>query len=106
MMKGIDNAIEELVSRILNSDTYREYDIQRNRVKQDPGLKAQIDEYRRRNFELQNTNSEFDKLEEFASEYAAFRELPIVSDFLDAELAFCRMMQEINIKITAALHFD
>lgn len=30
----------------------------------------------------------------------------MVSDFLAAELAFCRMMQDINLRLTEALHFE
>ena len=46
------------------------------------------------------------KSEEFAEKYQIFRENPLVNDFLTAETAFCRMMQEINLKITEGLQFE
>ncbi len=106
-MNTIDIALDRLVGAILDSEEYKEYDKQRNRVKQYPDLKAQIDEYRKKNFELQTSEENvFEKLSQFEKEYADLRENPMVSDFLTAELAFCRMMQDINLRLTEALHFE
>ena len=68
-----------------------------------------VNEFRQRNFDIQNeTDSEelFDKMEAFEREYAKFRENPLVEDFLRAELAFCRMMQDINVLLTAEIDFE
>ncbi len=106
-MNTIDIALDRLVGAILDSAEYREYDKQRNRVNQYPELKAQIDEYRKKNFELQTSEENvFEKLSQLEKEYADLRENPMVSDFLTAELAFCRMMQDINLRLTEALHFE
>ena len=106
MDRNVENSMEKLIESILESETYKEYDRQRIKVNQNPELKAQIDEFRHRNYEFQNNNTTFDKIEEFEREYAGFREIPLVSDFLAAELAFCRLMQDINIRITAAVNFE
>ena len=45
-------------------------------------------------------------MDAFEKEYEKFRENPIVDDFLKAELAFCRLMQEINMIITEELDFE
>ena len=71
--------------------------------------RERIDEYRIRNFELQNSayaEDLLDKMEAFEREYEKFRENPLVEGFLDAELAFCRMMQEIEVKLTEAVDFE
>ena len=47
----------------------------------------------------------FDKIEDFEREYEKFREDPLVSDFLAAELGLCRMMQQINMTMTEELDF-
>ena len=39
-------------------------------------------------------------------ENEAFHENPLVSDFLAAELAFCRMMQEIGLYVTDQMKFE
>ncbi|MCH5344215.1 MAG: YlbF family regulator [Acetatifactor sp.] len=106
-MNNVDEAVKQLIEAILNSETYARFDIQRNLVKQVPGLKEQIDEFRRRNYEFQNNvDYDFAKLDQFEKEYEDFRENPLVSDFLAADLAFCRLIQEINIKITAAINYE
>lgn len=106
-MNNIDEALKQLIEAILTSETYTRFDLQRNRVKQVPGLKEQIDEFRRRNYEFQNgSDYDFAKLDQFEKEYEDFRENPLVSDFLAADLAFCRLIQEINIKITAAINYE
>ena len=79
----------------------------RSLLKENEELKAQIDDFRKRNFEFQqSTDSNFSKLDSFEREYETFRENPMVSDFLAAELAFCRLMQRLNTRITAELRFE
>lgn len=106
-MSKIDEALAQLIEVVLESDVYREFDTQRNKVNQYPELKAQIDEFRHRNFELQTSeDAGFDKMDQFEREFEQFRENPLVSDFLDAELAFCRLMQDINMRMTEAVDFE
>lgn len=106
-MNNVEGATNQLITEILQSDTYIEYKLQCTRVDAEPGLKAQIDEFRRRNYEMQmDQNYALDRIEQFEREYAGFREKPLVADFLAAELAFCRMIQAINLKITEAIHFE
>ena len=106
-MREIDSAVENMIDAILNSEEYKEYHKQLALVKQYPELKEQIDEFRTRNYLLQSSDDNaFDKLEQFEREYSAFRENSLVSDFLAAELAVCRMIQGINNRVTEALHFE
>lgn len=106
-MNNVDAAVEHLIGQILQSDTYLEYCKALKKVKQEPGLKEQIDEFRARNYEIQNGSiSDLCKVDQLEREYEEFRENALVEEFLSAELAFCRMMQEINLHITEALHFE
>ena len=96
--ENVNQAVEQMVQAIRNTDAYLEYQKQLARVKEQSELKRQIDEFRTRNFELQTSkDTNFDKLDQFTRENEAFRENPLVSDFLAAELAFCRMMQGISV---------
>ena len=106
-MNGVNEAVRRLIDELLLSDIYKEYDRQRKKVNQLPELKEKINEFRSRNYEMQRSDDNaLDKIEEFEREYADFREDPLVSDFLAAELAFCRMIQEINTRIAEAMHFE
>lgn len=105
VQKATDNFVEE----IRKSSVYREYNFQKEKLKKQPELFASVVEFRQRNFALQKeTPAEelLDKLDDFEREYEEFRANPLVDDFLRAELAFCRMMQEVNVLITAELDFE
>lgn len=108
-MLKVNDAMGNLILAIKESPEYGEYLVQLDKVKQCPGLKEQIDEFRTRNYLLQmqtNEASAFEQLDQFEKEFEDFRENPLVSDFLAAELALCRMVQEINRQIAEALQFE
>ena len=105
----VQEALGQLAQAIRDSEIYREYRRQSERVDYAGNMREKIDEYRIRNFELQNsayTEDLLDKMEAFEREYEKFREDPLVEEFLDAELAFCRMMQEIDVKLAEAVDFE
>ncbi len=106
-MYNLDNATDEFIAAILKSEVYLNYTRELAKVKSQPELKAQIDEYRKRNYEFQcSADNDFGKLDRFEKEYEEFRANPLVADFLAAELALCRMMQRINARITEGLNFE
>lgn len=97
------------VDKLHDTDTYRKYCYERDRIKQHPDLYAEVNEYRRKTFELQNNTDQdklFDALDAYEKEYEKFRENPIVEGFLKAELAYCRLMQELNDIIMDHLDFE
>ena len=108
-MAEVDQAIEDLLSVIRQTKEYIEYKIQYDKINMQPELHKQIDEFRIENYQLQNSTPEEEMLqciEQFEQKYQTFRENPLVNDFLEAELAFCRKMQEITLKITEGLQFN
>lgn len=103
----LDQAVEGMIAAIKGSEVYGKYMTALAAVKQQPELKAQIDEYRRKNYEMQSDGEiAFERIEQFEQEYADFRENPLVSDFLAAELALCRTIQQINLHVTEELNFE
>lgn len=54
-MSRVETALEELIAAVIASEEYREYDRQKQIMKEQPELKAQIDRFRQENFELQNS---------------------------------------------------
>lgn len=104
---GLDSAVNTLIKAILGCEEYLAYRAELDKVLQHPELKVEIDNYRRRNYELQTSaDIDFDKLDRFEKEYKNFRSDQLVSDFLAAELDFCKRMQEIETTITAKLDFQ
>ena len=103
----MEQSLQAYIEKLLKSKEYQKYVEQRERVKQYPDLKKQIDEFRRRNFEMQNSEDlVFEKIEFFEKEYEDFRDNPLVADFLEAELAFCRMMQRHYEEVMRAIDFE
>lgn len=103
----LDGAIAALTEAVLATEEYQAYAAVLTKVKQYPELKEQIDDFRKRNFELQlSADNDFNKLDRFEQEYETFRENMLVQDFLAAELDLCRLIQDIYLRITAALHFE
>lgn len=105
----VEKGTEHLIRAILDSETYQSFEIQRDKLKGMPELKIKINEFRIRNYELQNsehTEDLFDRMDALESEYAAFRENPVVEDFLTAELKLCRLMQEVYARLTEAVDLE
>ncbi|MBD5484012.1 MAG: YlbF family regulator [Lachnospiraceae bacterium] len=105
----IMEAAKKFAAIIQETDTYKEYYNQREKVKKQPELYDKVNEFRKKSFELQNEldgEDLFDRMEAFDQEYAKFREDPLVDDFLRAELAFCRMMQDVEILLAAEIDFE
>jgi len=103
----VEAKVDELIDVIKNSEVYLEYRKQLELLKMDPELKLQVDDFRKKNYEMQmSEDMDFGTLTRFQSEFKTFREKPLVDSFLAAELDFCRMMQKINFSITEAIDFE
>lgn len=105
----VRKATERFVEEIRKSHIYQEYNIQKEKIKRQPELFKRVGEFRQRNFALQSSaqgDELLEKLDAFEKEFEEFRANPLVDDFLRAELAFCRMMQKVNVQITAELDFE
>jgi cell fate (sporulation/competence/biofilm development) regulator YlbF (YheA/YmcA/DUF963 family) len=108
-MTEIDNELFILIEAVKGSHTFKEYDRCRKVLKSDPELKARVDKYREENYRLQIMEDDGtlqDKIETFARDNMELSEQPRVRAFLDAELALCRMLQEITDRVVRAIDFD
>lgn len=106
---GIGEDVSAFIYAIRSTKEYKTYEYQKEKVKMFPEIKERLDEYRKGNYELQSLNQGDDlleKLENFQNCYEEFLENPLVTDFLQAELDFCRLMQTINVIVTEALDFE
>ncbi len=103
----LDQAVEAMIDAVKRSEVYRNYLEALAAAKRQPGLKQEIDEFRRKNYVMQSSaDMAFEHIEQFEREYSDFRENPVVADFLAAELALCRMIQQINLHVTDMLNFE
>ena len=106
-MNNIDSVTDELITAILETEVYKSYAEELAKVKRHPELKAQIDDFRKRNYEMQTSvDMDYNKLDCFEREYEDFRSNPLVADFIAAEVDLCRMIQRINTRIVAGINFE
>ena len=108
-MKQIEEAIEILGNEIRGSAEYKRYQEKKERLHHLPELEKQVMEYRRKNFELQNSQNAaglYEATAQFEQEYREFRKNPYVSEYLAAELAICRIVQQINWTLIEGLDFE
>lgn len=101
-MLQVDDKLEEFLKEIRHTDVAKKYDEIRAKIMENPQLAEQIDDFRRQNFRMQMQtfpDQMMDASDHFAQDHARFRENPLVQEFLEAELAYCRMLQEITSRI-------
>lgn len=107
LMASIEQATDRFVADVLISDEYLAYKRELDRLKEFPELKQQVDEFRKKNYELQlRGDLNFDKLDQFEQEYEIFRQNPLVSEFLQVELDLCRALQRVTMRVTEAVSFE
>ena len=107
--KHMHDAAVGFVSAVKQSKEYMEYEMQLTKMKMQPELYEKVNEFRQKNFVIQNTEDSeklMDRMEELDREYEELRSIPLVEDFLEAETAFCRLMQEVNMFVIKELNFQ
>ncbi len=105
----IDAALEELVKAVIESTEYKRYQDICEKVRAYPQLEQQIHAYRKQVYDIQNfTESRdlYEQVDKLEREGVEFRRNPLVSEYLAAELAFCRLYQHINWSIIQNINFD
>ena len=105
----IEESIKGLLEAIKESPEYLEFQKQSDILKKKPELKARVDTFRADNYKVQNecdSDNLFEVAEQMGKESAELRRHPEVNAYLDAELALCKMMQIICIKLGEGIDID
>lgn len=105
-MEAVNKNIDALLWRIKDTDVYKEYKKQEKILSGNPELLKRVDQFRANNFLLQNeagSDNLFHVAEQLYRESAELRSNSEVNAFLDAELALCKMMQNICRKLVEGI---
>ncbi len=107
-MDIMDEALDSFITALKSTDIYTEYRKTLEEVKKDPGLKLRVDDFRKRNYNLQKSEEiDLVEYEKLRSEMVSFRASePLADAFFDAEAALCRLVQMLTYKITESLDFE
>ncbi len=101
-MENVSKCTRELTEAILASQAYKDYQSAKEELHEYPELRKQLDQFRKRNYEIQNSkniNDWYEVIEQFEKESEEFRKNPLIKNYLNSELELCRMMQRINFQV-------
>ena len=101
-MQRIEQLKLELSKAIKESPEYIEYKRLEAIIDKDPNLKRSIDEFRRQNFDIQNSG----KVDDINNRYADMRRQDMVNRYLLSEVCLCRMVQDICRTVVETIEFD
>ncbi len=111
-MREVETILEEtsvLIDRIKSTQIYTEYQCALEDLQRHPELKALADAFREEKYLAYTALKEpvsfvcFDSLEEKRLRLAAY---PEIERYLQAELALCRVLQEVQNRLVLAMNFD
>jgi len=108
-MIEVEHELFMLVEAVKHSETFKNYDRARVILKSDPELMERVNAFREENYNLQTSPDDGmleDRIEAFAEANAELTEEPRVHAFLEAELALCRMLQEITNRVIEGIDFE
>ena len=108
-MDEIRENIDSLLAAVKSSREYQEYKKQEELLDGNPELKARVYRFRGDNFRMQNEadrGSLFQAAEQLARESKDLRRNPQVNAYLEAELALCKLMQKICIRLTEGIQMQ
>lgn len=108
-MSLVEERGEMLAQAIIESGEYQRYLEVKKEVEQNEMLCHKINEFRQKNFELHASlegEQLYNAMDNFEKEYSDFRKDPLVNQFLAAELAMIRMIQQVEKKLLDAVDLD
>ncbi len=108
-MENVAARTQELVAAIRGSRAYTDFEAVKRKINENPELRTKLNQFRKKNYELQNEKSGSDWYEavnDFEKENEAFRKDPLVREFLSNELELCRMIQRINQAIVETIQLE
>ncbi len=108
-MGKVEELTKELAAAILDSEEYHMFRLCEAKLKRRPDLYRTVNEMRAQNFELQNTDGIVDMYEATEAlrlKYQDIREVPLVKEYLLAEVSLGKMIREIYFELVKGIDFD
>ena len=108
IMDIITERLHALTDAMRNTIDYQSYLKLEAELDKDQELKKKVDEFRIRNFALQEAENIdlFEAVDRVEKEYRDLRKNPVVAEYLAAELSVCRMIQKVFATINNEIKID
>lgn len=105
----VQAVIREFVSKMKESDEFCLYRETAAELALYPIWKSRVQELRKKNYQLQNSGETPDlyvALERLQEEYKDIYSNAVTANFLNAEVAVCRIIQQLNEELIDSLDFE
>lgn len=109
MEEAVKQQLEALIQSIKESRVYQDYCEIKQEAEKDPAKMKDINRYRTSIYDIQHTYAGGDlyyHIDKVEHDSEAFRFDPVVDRFLAAELALCRLVQQVSLTVVDELDFD
>lgn len=108
-MPTIKEGLDDFIRVFGESEEFKRYQAAHCQVQQYPEKYKSLQEFRKKNYLMQNSKETLDlysESERLMKEYQDLYYDPVVREFLDAEVAVCRIVQMVNREIITCLDFE
>ncbi len=105
----IKECLDRLVEAVKECPQLERYNEARAELKKYPDKEKRVQEYRKKNYELQNAGDEIDLFSEtdrLADSFFDVYQDPVMQDYLKAETALCKVVQMIDSAVIGCLDFE
>lgn len=108
-MTETKSIIDRMVDEMKDCAEFRRYRVISSIIQEYPEKKRRLFEFRKKNYLLQNSEDQIDLFSEsdrLMKEYRDVYDDPMLREFLEAEVAVCRIVQQINDEMVRCLEFE
>ena len=97
----IRRRLDNLIEAVASSEEFRVFEEAKRRLDSEPEKRRMADDFRRRNFEFQNSEESMSAQAQVAMyhERESLRRDSLIDEYLKAELVMCRLLRQISLKI-------
>ncbi|MCI5650555.1 MAG: YlbF family regulator [Fusicatenibacter sp.] len=101
-MEKISECLDQLILEMRESRAYQNYLWLEEELEKDPELKSRVDEFRAKNYQLQQAENVdlFEAVDSLERDSYELRKNRKANAYLEAELEVCKMVQKVQQRIT------
>ena len=100
--------LEDLVKAIRSSEEYHMFQEAKRRLDAEPAERKNADDFRRKNFEFQNSEESLSAQAQVAMyhERESLRRNELIDTYLNAELVMCRLLRQVTLSVMESSDLD
>ena len=107
-MDKVTECLDALIEEMRESRAYQNYLWMEEELEKDPDLKSRVDDYRIRNYRLQQSENVdlYDAVDSLERDSYALRKSEKANTYLEVELEVCKMVQKVQDRISEEIRIS